>query len=59
MAFPYCNHPSSHLCSGSPAIDGAGDDQNRLNNETKEPMALLAAKEGLTNSIDMIYFIAP
>ena len=40
-------------------MDRAGDDQNRLNKEPNELLALLAAKEDLTNFIDMTYFIVP
>ena len=41
------------FCSGSPGIDRAGEDQNRQNDEPKDVLALLAAKDDLTNSVDV------
>ena len=41
------------FCSGSPGIDRAGEDQNRQNDEPKDVLALLAAKDNLTNSVDV------
>ena len=41
------------FCGGSPGINRAGDDQNRLNDEPKDVLALLAAKDDLTNSVDV------
>ena len=37
------------FCVGSPRIDRAGEDQNRPNDEPKDVLALLAAKDDLTN----------
>ena len=44
------------FCSGSPGIDRAGEDQNRQNDEPKDVLALLAAKDNLTSSVDVVYF---
>ena len=44
------------LCSGSSGIDRAGEDQNRSNDEPKDVLALLAAKDNLTSSVDVVYF---
>ena len=44
------------FCSGSSGIDRAGEDQNRKNDEPKDVLALLAAKDNLTNSVDIVYF---
>ena len=41
------------FCSGSSGIDRAGEDQNRQNDEPKDVLALLAAKDNLTNSVDV------
>ena len=41
------------ICSGSPEINRAGEDQNRSNDEPKDVLALLAAKDDLTNSVDV------
>ena len=41
------------FCSGSPGIDRAGEYQNRQNDEPKDVLALLAAKDDLTNSVDV------
>ena len=41
------------FCSGSSGIDRAGEDQNRSNDEPKDVLALLAAKDNLTNSVDV------
>ena len=44
------------FCSASPGIDRAGEDQNPSNDEPKDVLALLAAKDDLTNSVDVVYF---
>ena len=44
------------FCSGSPEIHRAGEDQNRQNDEPKDVLALLATKDDLTNSVDVVYF---
>ena len=41
------------FCSGSPGIDRAGEDQNRPNYEPKDALALLVAKDDLTNSVNV------
>ena len=41
------------FCGGSSGIDRAGEDQNRSNDEPKDVLALLAAKDDLTNSVDV------
>ena len=41
------------FCSGS---SGEDQNQNRSNDETKDVLALLAAKDNLTNSVDVVYF---
>ena len=38
-------------------MKGAGDTLNRLNDEPKEALALLAVKEDLTNFIDFILVV--
>ena len=39
--------------SGSPGIDRAGEDQNHPNDRPKDVLDLLAAKDDLTNSVDV------
>ena len=41
------------FCSGS---SGEDQNQNRSNDEPKDVLALLAAKDDLTNSVDVVYF---
>ena len=45
--------PSASSCSGSSGIDRAGEDQNSSNDEPKDVLALPAAKDDLTNSVDV------